>query len=200
VVRCSWGVSSPLAGSPPAPEANPQAGFTRRNLLERTSLVAAGAGPWSEALFPKRARAEEKKPTEGADAVGRREILRGLDGMSRAADPGSNTFVNAHVAAAVIMGHKETAAKGVSAYWQFVEEARRGTDLGGKKVAAAPPAPPSPLKRDYWVEQGMRRAGELVSSRLIKYPYSFYALARDLRDDKPQRRLLEKLYHLTAVS
>jgi hypothetical protein len=325
--------------------------ITRRNLLERTGLIAAGA------LFPNWARAEDA-------AVGRREILKGLDGMSRAADPGSPSFVNAHVAAAVIssaffcreeklddetrkellslvetrllrkpifeprkeeradpelvaglvkdldagidtlrryghniifaalslkalraepeavtparvkglremvqsfgksrapggrpkardgyvdlsdeqkfirfaleeylgamdlyligkghhgfaghllttghalvelhrMGYKETAAKGVAAYWQFVEEARRGTDLGGKKVPAAPPSPPTPLKRDYWVEQGKRRAGELVSSHLVKYPYSFYALARDLRDDKLKRRLLEKLYHLTAIS
>ncbi len=98
------------------------------------------------------------------------------------------------------MGYKETAAKGVAAYWQFVEEARRGTDLGGKNVPGAPPSPPSPLKRDYWVEQGKRRSGELVSSHLIKYPYSFYALARDLRDDTLKQRLLEKLYYLTAVS
>ena len=37
-----------------------------------------------------------------AAAVGRREILKGLDGMSRAADPGSYSFVNGHMAAAVI--------------------------------------------------------------------------------------------------
>jgi hypothetical protein len=98
------------------------------------------------------------------------------------------------------MGYKETAGKGVAAYWQFVEEARRGTDLGGKKVQSAPSAPPTPLKRDYWVEQGNRRPNELVDSHLIKYPYSFYALARDLRDDTLKRRLLENLYYLTAVS
>src|SRR5262245_17912467 len=63
--------------------------ITRRSLLERSGLLAAGA------LFPKWARAE-------ATAVGRREILKGLDGMSRAADPGSPSFVNGHMAAAVI--------------------------------------------------------------------------------------------------
>jgi hypothetical protein len=338
--------------------------ITRRNLLQRSGLIAAGAGLWSETLFPELARADEKKPAVEAAAVGRREIFKGLDGMSRAADPGSYSFVNAHMAAAVIssvffcreqdlddetrkellslvetrllmkpifesrkeeradpdlvaglvqdldagidtlrryghniifavvslnalraepdaatparvkglremvqsfgksnepgnrpkakdgfvdlsdeqkfirfaleeylralelylvgkghhgfaghllttghallelhrMGYKETAQKGIAAYWQFVEEARRGTNLGGKKVQGAPPAPASPLKRDYWVEQGKRRPNELVDSHLIKYPYSFYALARDLRDDTLKRRLLEKLYYLTAVS
>jgi hypothetical protein len=338
--------------------------ITRRNLLQRTGLLAAGAGLWSEALFQKLARAEENKPRAVAAAVGRREILKGLDGMSRAADPGSYSFVNAHLAAAVIssaffcreenlddetrkevlslvetrlltrplfeprteeradpdlvaglvqdldagidtlrryghniifavislkalraepdaatparikglremvqsfgksrepgnrpkardgfedlsdeqkfirfaleeylraldlyligkghhgfaghllttghallelhrMGYRETAGKGVAAYWQFVEEARRGTDLGGKKVPGAPPAPPSPLKRDYWVEQGKRRPNELIDSHLIKYPYSFYALARDLPDDTLKQRLVEKLYHLPPIS
>jgi hypothetical protein len=337
---------------------------TRRDLLRHTGLIAAGAGLWSEAFFPDPAKADEKKLPAEAAAVGRREILKGLDGMSRAADPGSYSFVNAHMAAAVIssaffcreeklddetrkevlslvetrlltkpifeprkeeradpelvtglvqdldagidtlrryghniifaalslkalkaepeaatparikglremvqsfgkskgpgrrpkdkdgyvdlgdeqkfihfaleeylgamnlylvgkghhgfaghllttghalvelhrMGYKETAAKGVAAFWQFVEEARRGVDLGGKKVPGAPPAPPSPLMRDYWAEQGKRNPGELISSHLIKYPYSFYALARDLRDDTLKQRLLEKLYHLTPVS
>ncbi|MBA4067041.1 MAG: hypothetical protein C0501_25700 [Isosphaera sp.] len=336
---------------------------TRRDLLQRTGLIAAGAGLWSDALFPNPAEADEKKsPAEAA--VGRREILKGLDGMSRAADPGNDAFVCGHTAAAVIssaffcreqklddearkellallearlltkpifepreedraapelvdglvqdldagidtlrrsghniifavvslkalkaepdaatparvkglratvqsfgksngpgnrpkdkdgfadlgdeqkfvrfvfeeylraldlylngkghhgmaghlltvghallelhrMGYKETAQKGVAAYWQFVEQARRGADLGGKKVQAPPPAPPTPLKRDYWVEQGKRRPGEIVSSHLVKYPYSFYALAKDLRDDALKQRLLEKLHHLTAVT
>ena len=41
---------------------------------------------------------------------------------------------------------------------------------------------------------------QLVDSHLIKYHYSFYSLARDLRDDTLKQRLLEKIYHLTAVS
>ena len=98
------------------------------------------------------------------------------------------------------MGYQETAQKGIAAYWQFVEEARQGVDRGGKKVQAAPAGAPSPLARDYWVEQRQRGAGDLVSSHLIKYPYSFYALAKELRDDTLKRRLLETLYYLTAVS
>lgn len=98
------------------------------------------------------------------------------------------------------MGYNETAQKGIAAYWQFVEEARRGVDLGGKKVMGAPLAPPSPLKREYWVEQGQHRPNELVDSHLVKYPYSFYALARNLRDDTLKQRLFEKIYYLTAVS
>ena len=37
-------------------------------------------------------------------------------------------------------------------------------------------------------------------SHLIKYPYSFYALARDVRDEDLKKRLLDKLYHLTAIT
>jgi hypothetical protein len=39
------------------------------------------------------------------------------------------------------MGYRETAYKGVEAYWQFVQEARDGADLGGEKVKDAPPKP-----------------------------------------------------------
>jgi hypothetical protein len=98
------------------------------------------------------------------------------------------------------MGYRETADKGVAAYWQFVQGARDGADLGGQKVKAAPPRAPTPLTRDYWAGQGKRRAGVIVSAHLIKYPYSFFALARELRDDDLKQRLLEKLYHLTAIS
>jgi hypothetical protein len=98
------------------------------------------------------------------------------------------------------MGHKETADKGVEAYWRFVKQARDGADLGGKKVKEPPPQAPGPLTRDYWAGQGKRQTGEIVSSHLIKYPYSFFALARELRDDGLKERLLDKIYHLTAVS
>jgi hypothetical protein len=337
--------------------------ITRRSLLQRTGLIAAGAGLWFESPFQGLAGGDEKMPMAEA-AVGRREILKGLDGMSRAAESGSNSFVNAHIAAAVIssaffcreheldnetrtellsmvetrlltkpifeprqeeradpdlvadlvqdldagidtlrrhghniifavvslkamraepdattptrvkglremvqsfgrskepgsrlkdndgfvdlsdeqkficfaleeylralelyligkghhgfaghllttghalvelhrMGFKETAQKGIAAYWQFVEEARRGADLGGQKVQRAPPAPPSPLKHDYWVEQGKRRPNELADSHLIKYPYSFYALVKNLRDNTLKHRLLKTIFHLTAVT
>jgi hypothetical protein len=98
------------------------------------------------------------------------------------------------------MGYKETADKGVEAYWHFVRQARDGADLGGNKVGAAPAKPPTPLLREYWTEQGKRKTGQIVSSHLIKYPYSFFALARELRDDALKQRLLEKLYYLTAIS
>lgn len=98
------------------------------------------------------------------------------------------------------MGYRETAIKGVEAYWQFIQQARNGANLGGKRVADSPRRSPSPLDRDYWVGQGKRRTGEIVCSHLIKYPYSFYALAKELRDDGLKQRLLEKINHLTAVS
>jgi hypothetical protein len=69
------------------------------------------------------------------------------------------------------------------------------------KVAAAPKDAPTPLVKEYWEEQAKRRTGEIVSSHLIKYPYSFYALAKEVWDDQEfKERLLAKLYHLTAVS
>ena len=98
------------------------------------------------------------------------------------------------------MGYKETAQKGVEAYWEFVQGARDGADLGGEKVEDAPPKPPTPLVREYWVEQGRHAAGAIVSSHLIKYPYSFFALAKELRDDDLKQRLLDKIYYLSPVS
>jgi hypothetical protein len=98
------------------------------------------------------------------------------------------------------MGHKELAQKGLPAYWQFVRQARAGADLGGQRVADGPARAPTPLAREYWAGQGKRRAAEIVSSHTIKYPYSFYALARDVRDEALKQRILDKVYHLTAIS
>ncbi|HYH64546.1 MAG TPA: hypothetical protein VD866_07600 [Urbifossiella sp.] len=320
-------------------------------------LFAAGSGLWSEVLFPSPAAADEP-PADAA--VGRREIVKGLDGMSRVADPGNSPFAGGHNAAAVIssaffcreqrlpeevrrellalvearlltspiyaarpaeaadpklvdgltgdleagitvlrssghniifaatclkalrdvpeaatpervaglrrmvrgfgtggtarnddppadpgdeprfvqfvfeefltaidlylagrghhgfaghvltighalvelgrLGHRELARKGARAYWQFVQQARRGADLGGRKADAAPARAPTPLTREYWTGQGTRRTGEIVSSHLVKYPYSLYALARVLRDDALKQRVLDKVYHLTATT
>lgn len=98
------------------------------------------------------------------------------------------------------LGHKETAYKGVEAYWRFVEQARVGANLGGKKIEAPAIKPPPPLARDYWVRQGTRSTGEIVSSHLIKYPYSFYALAQLLRDEPLKQRVLERIQFLSAVT
>jgi hypothetical protein len=98
------------------------------------------------------------------------------------------------------LGHRDAADRGVRAYWEFVRQARVGADLGGKKVANAPPAPPTPRDKAYWVGQGKRRAGEIVGSHLIKYPYSFYALVRELKDEALRRRAFETLYYLTAIT
>ena len=98
------------------------------------------------------------------------------------------------------MGYKETAEKGVEAYWQFVRQARDGADLGGEKVKEVPPKAPSPVTFDYWAGQVKRQAPEIVSSHLIKYPYSFFALAKELRDEELKKRLLDQIYYLTPVS
>ena len=96
------------------------------------------------------------------------------------------------------MGHKELARKGVPAYWQWVRLARAGE--GGGEVAPAPPRVPIPLTRDYWAAQAKRRIGEIVSSHTIKYPYSFYALAKDVKDEDLKKRILSKVYRLTATN
>ena len=72
--------------------------------------------------------------------------------------------------------------------------------MGGAKVKDAPPKPPTPLAREYWIRQGRRAAGAIVSSHLIKYPYSFFALAGELRDEDLKRRLLDRIYYLSPVS
>jgi hypothetical protein len=96
------------------------------------------------------------------------------------------------------MGHKELARNGVPAYWEWARGARAG--VGGGEVAPAPPRAPTPLTREYWAAQAKRRVGEIVSSHTVKYPYSFYALAKDVKDEDLKKRILAKVYRLTAVN
>jgi hypothetical protein len=71
----------------------------RRRLL-KAGLIVAGAPFCPEALFDRRAAADDEKRAKDAP-IGPREIIKGLDGMSRVADKG-NTFAGGHNAAAVI--------------------------------------------------------------------------------------------------
>jgi hypothetical protein len=96
------------------------------------------------------------------------------------------------------MGHKDLARKGVPAYWQWVRESR--ADADESKAAPAPPDGPTPLTREYWAAQAKRRIGEIVSSHMVKYPYSFYALAKDVKDEDLKKRILAKVYSLTAIN
>ena len=93
------------------------------------------------------------------------------------------------------MGHKGLAKKGVPAYWQWVRESR-----AEKVKAEAPREGPTPLTREYWAAQAKRRLGEIVSSHMVKYPYSFYALAKDVTDEDLKKRILAKVSRLTAVN
>jgi hypothetical protein len=97
------------------------------------------------------------------------------------------------------LGHPGTARKGLAAYAQFLRESRRGADLGGKP-APAPSRFAKPLELEYWTAQLERPADLLVSSHIVKYPYSLYALLACLPDGEPRTRALRDLYHLTAVS
>src|SRR3954471_23659990 len=71
--------------------------IARRQLL-KAGLIIAGAPFCPEALFDRRAVADDEK-TDGP--IGPREIVRGLDGMSRVAGKG-DVFGLGHNAAAVI--------------------------------------------------------------------------------------------------
>jgi hypothetical protein len=98
------------------------------------------------------------------------------------------------------MGHEELARRGVPAYWQWVRGARAGDGEGGSEAAPAPARAPTPLDREYWAAQGKHRLGEIVSSHTVKYPYSFYALAKDVKDEDLKKRILAKVYRLTATN
>jgi hypothetical protein len=97
------------------------------------------------------------------------------------------------------LGHQALARKGLRAWRQFVARARAGTDLGGRRLPDPPAESPQPLERDYWLAQQKRGMPPITSSHLVKYPYSFYALLKELPDDKARQRALAPLLHLTAV-
>jgi hypothetical protein len=96
-------------------------------------------------------------------------------------------------------GHKELARKGVPAYWHWVRGSRANGDEGGN-VEPAPPRAPTPLTREYWAAQAKHHIGEIISSHTVKYPYSFYALAKDVTDEDLKKRMLAKVYRLTATN
>lgn len=98
------------------------------------------------------------------------------------------------------LGHAATAQKAVPAFRQFVQQARSGAELGGRRVAEPAARLAAPLEREYWAARAGRSSGIFVDSHLVKYPCSFYALLRDLADAELKQRVLAKLHHLTAVS
>src|SRR5262245_57409798 len=68
----------------------------RRQLL-KASLFALGTD-----LFALAAAAADDPPAEAPSVIGRALMLKGLDGMSRVADPGHDPFADGHNAAAVL--------------------------------------------------------------------------------------------------
>src|SRR3954447_10851680 len=73
--------------------------IVRRRLL-KAGLIVAGLPFCPEALFDRLAAAGDEKPA-GDAPIGPREIVKGLDGMSRVAERGK-LFAGGHNAAAVI--------------------------------------------------------------------------------------------------
>lgn len=98
------------------------------------------------------------------------------------------------------MGHKELARKGVPAYWEWCRVSRAGADEGPGEAPPAPHRAPTPLVREYWAAQANHRVGEIASSHRVKYPYSFYALAKDVKDEDLKKRILAKVYRLIATN
>ena len=76
----------------------------------------------------------------------------------------------------------------------------RVTSLGEGKVGVSRFERPTPLTREYWAAQAKDDLGEIVSSHRVKYPYSFYALAKDVKDEDLKKRILAKVYRLTATN
>ncbi len=73
--------------------------IVRRQIL-KAGLIVAGVPFCPEALFDRRAAANDERAAEDTP-IGPREIIKGLDGMSWVADK-RNTFAGGHNAAAVI--------------------------------------------------------------------------------------------------
>ena len=73
----------------------------RRRLL-KAAVLSAGAGLWSGTFFRRLVAADEKVQPAEPSPIGRRELVKGLDGMSRVADPGNDPFTGGHTAAAVM--------------------------------------------------------------------------------------------------
>jgi hypothetical protein len=72
----------------------------RRDLL-KAGFLTAGTGPWYGTFFQKSANADEKDPWEEATTIGRRELVKRLDGLSQVAEGAHHPFVGGHNAAAV---------------------------------------------------------------------------------------------------
>jgi hypothetical protein len=96
------------------------------------------------------------------------------------------------------MGYKDLARKGVPAYWEWCRGAR--ANEAEAEVPHAPPGAPTPLDREYWASRVKRHVGGIVGSHMVKYPYSFYALAKDVKDEDLKKRILAKVYRLTATN
>ena len=66
----------------------------------------------------------------------------------------------------------------------------------------APPGTPDPARpAEYWnPAQAKHRIGEIAGSHTVKYPYGFYALAKDVTDEGLKERILAKVYRLTATN
>ena len=75
--------------------------FHRRQFLN-TGLAAASYGLCTSSLLPHLAGAQQPQQASAEDELGERELLVGLDGMSRAAIEGRNAFADGHSAAAVM--------------------------------------------------------------------------------------------------
>jgi hypothetical protein len=98
------------------------------------------------------------------------------------------------------MGHAAIARKGLRAYAHFIRRSRGGDDLGNRPVPGPPAEYPRPAEREYWLAQSRRDMGLIVAGHVVKYPYSCYALLRELPDGDLKQRVLAQIYHLTAVS
>jgi hypothetical protein len=90
----------------------------------------------------------------------------------------------------------------------FRKKARQEALCSGRKMVPAPPGGGESTRQPKCTPEHMlgqternsaqaqRRIGEIVSSHMIKYPYSFYALAKDVTDEALKKRILAKVSRL----
>jgi hypothetical protein len=86
------------------------------------------------------------------------------------------------------IGYKEVAASGQPAFQTYIELLRRGPKECDRRVPDNEPGPLTPLDAAYWQRK------EFGIGHKLKYPYSFYALLRDLRSDTFRQKCLTNSY------
>jgi hypothetical protein len=103
-IPCRWGVIYPHGANVLALELDGHPKIAKL-VASNPGIVLHQDGDealWSGTFFQSDASEDEKKSPAESSTIGRQELLKGLDGMSRVAEKGSDPFFRGHTAAAVM--------------------------------------------------------------------------------------------------